>query len=101
MRTECIYMSCNYHLTSLSVFTVFQPYCSLHLHLQVSDNPYASGNIASKESAPGIIVASGTELSVSFNKTDEIVGGKGRNVVLHIKALEDETCTYHFVIMVF
>uniref|UniRef100_A0A8C4S1L2 Sortilin related VPS10 domain containing receptor 1 n=1 Tax=Erpetoichthys calabaricus TaxID=27687 RepID=A0A8C4S1L2_ERPCA len=42
------------------------PYCSLHLHLQVSDNPYASGNIASKESAPGIIVASGnvgTELS--------------------------------------
>ncbi|RXM29356.1 VPS10 domain-containing receptor SorCS1 [Acipenser ruthenus] len=36
------------------------PYCSLHLHLQVSDNPYASGNIASKESAPGIIVASGS-----------------------------------------
>ncbi|XP_064171151.1 VPS10 domain-containing receptor SorCS1 isoform X1 [Anguilla rostrata] len=35
------------------------PYCSLHLHLHVSDNPYTSGNIASKESAPGIIVASG------------------------------------------
>uniref|UniRef100_A0AAY4F0H1 PKD domain-containing protein n=1 Tax=Denticeps clupeoides TaxID=299321 RepID=A0AAY4F0H1_9TELE len=44
------------------------PYCSLHLHLQVSANPYTSGNIASKESAPGIIVASGsigTELSNS------------------------------------
>ncbi|XP_072512811.1 VPS10 domain-containing receptor SorCS1 isoform X2 [Salminus brasiliensis] len=36
------------------------PYCSLHLHLHVSANPYTSGNIASKESAPGIIVASGS-----------------------------------------
>ncbi|XP_066549190.1 VPS10 domain-containing receptor SorCS1 isoform X2 [Amia ocellicauda] len=36
------------------------PYCSLHLHLQVSDNPYTSGNIASKDSAPGIIVATGS-----------------------------------------
>ncbi|NXM85148.1 SORC1 protein, partial [Oenanthe oenanthe] len=42
------------------------PYCSLHLHLKVSDNPYTSGNIASRDTAPGIIVASGnigTELS--------------------------------------
>ncbi|XP_069386499.1 VPS10 domain-containing receptor SorCS1 isoform X2 [Paralichthys olivaceus] len=36
------------------------PYCSLHLHLQVSANPYTSGNIASRESTPGIIVASGS-----------------------------------------
>uniref|UniRef100_A0A8C7Y993 VPS10 domain-containing receptor SorCS2 n=1 Tax=Oryzias sinensis TaxID=183150 RepID=A0A8C7Y993_9TELE len=36
------------------------PYCSLHLHLHVSTNPYTSGNIASRESAPGIIVASGS-----------------------------------------
>eukprot|EP00062_Callorhinchus_milii_P017884 gi/632970748/ref/XP_007901820.1/ PREDICTED: VPS10 domain-containing receptor SorCS1-like [Callorhinchus milii] len=35
------------------------PYCSLNLHLKVAQNPYTSGNIASKESAPGIIVASG------------------------------------------
>ncbi|KAL2102387.1 hypothetical protein ACEWY4_001555 [Coilia grayii] len=44
------------------------PYCSLHLHLHVSANPYTSGNIASKESAPGIIMASGSigaELSSS------------------------------------
>ncbi|XP_059410587.1 VPS10 domain-containing receptor SorCS1 isoform X2 [Carassius carassius] len=44
------------------------PYCSLHLHLHVSANPYTSGNIASRESAPGIIVASGsigTELTSS------------------------------------
>ncbi|XP_029918697.1 VPS10 domain-containing receptor SorCS1 [Myripristis murdjan] len=36
------------------------PYCSLHLHLHVSANPYTSGNIASKDSAPGIIVTSGS-----------------------------------------
>ncbi|KAM3863124.1 VPS10 domain-containing receptor SorCS1-like [Diretmus argenteus] len=36
-----------------------QPYCSLHLHLHVSENPYTSGNIVSKDSAPGLIVASG------------------------------------------
>uniref|UniRef100_A0A1A8CCM2 Sortilin-related VPS10 domain containing receptor 1 n=1 Tax=Nothobranchius kadleci TaxID=1051664 RepID=A0A1A8CCM2_NOTKA len=36
-----------------------QPFCSLHLHLHVSENPYASGNIISKDTAPGIIVASG------------------------------------------
>uniref|UniRef100_A0A8C2K0A1 VPS10 domain-containing receptor SorCS2 n=1 Tax=Cyprinus carpio TaxID=7962 RepID=A0A8C2K0A1_CYPCA len=36
------------------------PYCSLHLHLHVSANPYTSGNIASRELAPGIIVASGS-----------------------------------------
>ncbi|KAJ6669087.1 hypothetical protein lerEdw1_007896 [Lerista edwardsae] len=44
------------------------PYCSLHLHLKVSENPYTSGNIASRDTAPGIIVASGnigTELSDS------------------------------------
>uniref|UniRef100_A0A803K046 PKD domain-containing protein n=1 Tax=Xenopus tropicalis TaxID=8364 RepID=A0A803K046_XENTR len=35
------------------------PYCSLHLHLKVSENPYTTGNIASRETAPGIIVASG------------------------------------------
>ncbi|XP_068183865.1 VPS10 domain-containing receptor SorCS1-like [Antennarius striatus] len=36
-----------------------QPYCSLHLHLHVSENPYTSGNVVSKDSAPGIIIASG------------------------------------------
>ncbi|XP_056265030.1 VPS10 domain-containing receptor SorCS1 [Pseudoliparis swirei] len=44
------------------------PYCSLHLHLHVSANPYTSGNIASRDTAPGIIVASGSigsELSSS------------------------------------
>ncbi|XP_014326425.1 VPS10 domain-containing receptor SorCS1-like isoform X1 [Xiphophorus maculatus] len=36
-----------------------EPYCSLHLHLHVSENPYASGNIVSKDTAPGVIIASG------------------------------------------
>ncbi|XP_078497303.1 VPS10 domain-containing receptor SorCS3-like [Lissotriton helveticus] len=42
------------------------PFCSLHLHLQVSENPYTSGSISSKATAPWLIVATGnigTELS--------------------------------------
>ncbi|XP_056147393.1 LOW QUALITY PROTEIN: VPS10 domain-containing receptor SorCS3 [Lampris incognitus] len=42
------------------------PLCSLHLHLEMSENPYTSGRISSKDSVPGIIVATGnigTELS--------------------------------------
>ncbi|XP_019735234.1 VPS10 domain-containing receptor SorCS1 isoform X6 [Hippocampus comes] len=44
----------------LPKYTLPKPYCSLHLHLHVSANPYTSGNIASRDSAPGIIVASGS-----------------------------------------
>uniref|UniRef100_A0A4W6D0J1 Sortilin related VPS10 domain containing receptor 3b n=1 Tax=Lates calcarifer TaxID=8187 RepID=A0A4W6D0J1_LATCA len=42
------------------------PFCSLHLHLEMVENPYTSGPITSKKSVPGIIVATGnigTELS--------------------------------------
>ncbi|KAM9793122.1 VPS10 domain-containing receptor SorCS3 [Neosynchiropus ocellatus] len=35
------------------------PFCSLHLQLQMSENPYLSGTIVTKRSAPGIIVATG------------------------------------------
>uniref|UniRef100_A0A4W2EDV3 VPS10 domain-containing receptor SorCS3 n=1 Tax=Bos indicus x Bos taurus TaxID=30522 RepID=A0A4W2EDV3_BOBOX len=35
------------------------PFCSLHLHLQISENPYSSGRISSKETAPGLVVATG------------------------------------------
>nr|XP_057942775.1 VPS10 domain-containing receptor SorCS3-like [Doryrhamphus excisus] len=35
------------------------PFCSLHLQLQTSENPYLSGAISTKSSAPGIIVATG------------------------------------------
>ncbi|KAM9490521.1 VPS10 domain-containing receptor SorCS3-like [Salvelinus alpinus] len=35
------------------------PFCSLHLQLQTSENPYLSGSISTKASAPGIIVATG------------------------------------------
>uniref|UniRef100_A0AAV2JPK1 PKD domain-containing protein n=1 Tax=Knipowitschia caucasica TaxID=637954 RepID=A0AAV2JPK1_KNICA len=44
------------------------PFCSLHLHLEMSENPYTSGPITSKKSVPGIIVATGnigSELSTS------------------------------------
>lgn len=40
---------------------LFQPFCSLHLHLQVSENPYTSGSISSKETVPGLLVATGTD----------------------------------------
>nr|KAF6425794.1 sortilin related VPS10 domain containing receptor 3 [Molossus molossus] len=36
------------------------PFCSLHLHLQTSENPYSSGRISSKATAPGLVVATGT-----------------------------------------
>lgn len=42
----------------LVCFTL-QPFCSLHLQLQMSENPYLSGSISTKSSAPGIIVATG------------------------------------------
>uniref|UniRef100_A0A8C6TQ09 Sortilin related VPS10 domain containing receptor 3b n=1 Tax=Neogobius melanostomus TaxID=47308 RepID=A0A8C6TQ09_9GOBI len=35
------------------------PFCSLHLHLEMSENPYTSGPVTSKKSVPGIIVATG------------------------------------------
>uniref|UniRef100_A0A8C5HWV7 VPS10 domain-containing receptor SorCS3-like n=1 Tax=Gouania willdenowi TaxID=441366 RepID=A0A8C5HWV7_GOUWI len=35
------------------------PFCSLHLHLEMSENPYTSGPITSKKAVPGIIVATG------------------------------------------
>ncbi|KAF7220419.1 VPS10 domain-containing receptor SorCS3 [Nothobranchius furzeri] len=44
------------------------PFCSLHLHLEMSENPYTSGPITSKKSVPGIIVGTGNigiELSSS------------------------------------
>ncbi|KAM9559065.1 VPS10 domain-containing receptor SorCS3-like isoform 4-T4 [Salvelinus alpinus] len=45
---------------------MYKPFCSLHLHLDMPVNPYLPGRIFSKDSAPGIIVATGnigTELS--------------------------------------
>ncbi|XP_030643264.1 VPS10 domain-containing receptor SorCS3 [Chanos chanos] len=44
------------------------PLCSLHLHLQMSENPYTPDSISTKDSAPGVIVATGNvgpELSYS------------------------------------
>ncbi|KAM6956470.1 VPS10 domain-containing receptor SorCS3 [Aplochiton taeniatus] len=57
------------------------PFCSLHLHLEMSENPYTSGRISSKDSAPGIVVATGnigTELS-STNLGMFITSDAGNN----------------------
>lgn len=47
-------------LEYLLVFFVRQPFCSLHLQLEMSENPYTSGPITSKKTVPGIIVATGS-----------------------------------------
>uniref|UniRef100_A0A8I3W028 VPS10 domain-containing receptor SorCS3 n=1 Tax=Callithrix jacchus TaxID=9483 RepID=A0A8I3W028_CALJA len=41
------------------IIELYEPFCSLHLHLQLSENPYSSGRISSKETAPGLVVATG------------------------------------------
>ncbi|XP_038677600.1 VPS10 domain-containing receptor SorCS1-like isoform X3 [Scyliorhinus canicula] len=51
------------------------PYCSLNLHLNVAQNPYTSGNIGSKDSAPGIIVASGNIGSELITDEESHSGG--------------------------
>ncbi|XP_043569021.1 VPS10 domain-containing receptor SorCS3-like isoform X1 [Chiloscyllium plagiosum] len=51
------------------------PYCSLNLHLNVAQNPYTSGNIGSKDSAPGIIVASGNIGSELITDEESHTGG--------------------------
>ncbi|KAG2462724.1 SORC1 protein, partial [Polypterus senegalus] len=56
------------------------PFCSLHLHLQASENPYTSGSISSKESAPGIIVATGNIGSeLSFNDVGMFISADSGN----------------------
>uniref|UniRef100_A0A5F8GHT5 Sortilin related VPS10 domain containing receptor 3 n=1 Tax=Monodelphis domestica TaxID=13616 RepID=A0A5F8GHT5_MONDO len=56
------------------------PFCSLHLHLQISENPYSSGRISSKDTAPGLVVATGnvgTELS--YTEVGMFVSSDGGN----------------------
>ncbi|RLW02308.1 hypothetical protein DV515_00007348 [Chloebia gouldiae] len=40
------------------------PFCSLHLRLQLSENPYTSGSISSKETAPGLLVATALNVRI-------------------------------------
>lgn len=39
--------------------SVAQPDCHLHLHLRWADNPYVSGTVHTKDSAPGLIMGAG------------------------------------------
>ncbi|KAG7463022.1 hypothetical protein MATL_G00190840 [Megalops atlanticus] len=56
------------------------PFCSLHLHLQMSENPYSSGSISSKSSAPGIIVATGNiGAELSYNNVGMYVSSDAGN----------------------
>ncbi|XP_032419731.1 VPS10 domain-containing receptor SorCS3 [Xiphophorus hellerii] len=56
------------------------PSCSLHLQLQLSENPYVSGTISTKSSAPGIIVATGNiGAELSYNNVGMFVSSDAGN----------------------
>ncbi|KAG7267824.1 hypothetical protein CRUP_017368, partial [Coryphaenoides rupestris] len=56
------------------------PFCSLHLQLQMSENPYLSGAISSKSSAPGIIVATGNiGAELSYNNVGMFISSDAGN----------------------
>ncbi|KAA0711034.1 VPS10 domain-containing receptor [Triplophysa tibetana] len=56
------------------------PSCSLHLHLQMSENPYTPDTISTKQSAPGIIVATGNiGPELSFSNTGMFISSDAGN----------------------
>ncbi|XP_051502906.1 VPS10 domain-containing receptor SorCS3-like [Myxocyprinus asiaticus] len=56
------------------------PSCSLHLHLQMSENPYIPDTISTKQSAPGIIVATGNiGPELSFSNTGMFISSDAGN----------------------
>uniref|UniRef100_A0A4W6CS98 Sortilin related VPS10 domain containing receptor 3 n=1 Tax=Lates calcarifer TaxID=8187 RepID=A0A4W6CS98_LATCA len=56
------------------------PFCSLHLQLQMSENPYLSGTISTKDSAPGIIVATGNiGAELSYNNVGMFISSDAGN----------------------
>uniref|UniRef100_A0A673NH13 VPS10 domain-containing receptor SorCS3-like n=1 Tax=Sinocyclocheilus rhinocerous TaxID=307959 RepID=A0A673NH13_9TELE len=61
-------------------FLSAQPFCSLHLQLQMSENPYLSGSISTKSSAPGVIVATGNIGSeLSYNNVAMFISSDAGN----------------------
>ncbi|CDQ64436.1 unnamed protein product [Oncorhynchus mykiss] len=64
---------------------LYEPFCSLHLQLQTSENPYLSGSISTKASAPGIIVATGNIGSeLSYNNVGMFISSDAGNNWRHI-----------------
>lgn len=53
----------------MTLWFVLQPNCHLHLHLRWADNPYVSGTVHTKDSAPGLIMGAGedTEYILTIN----------------------------------
>ncbi|XP_041426021.1 VPS10 domain-containing receptor SorCS3 [Xenopus laevis] len=65
--------------------TCLLPFCSLHFNLQMSENPYNSGSISSKGTAPWLIVASGNVGSeLSPTDTNMFISSDGGNTWKHI-----------------
>uniref|UniRef100_A0AAR2IGF1 PKD domain-containing protein n=1 Tax=Pygocentrus nattereri TaxID=42514 RepID=A0AAR2IGF1_PYGNA len=56
------------------------PFCSLHLQLQMSENPYLSGSITTKSPVPGVIVATGNIGSeLSYNNVGMFISSDAGN----------------------
>uniref|UniRef100_A0A8C5HSJ0 VPS10 domain-containing receptor SorCS3-like n=1 Tax=Gouania willdenowi TaxID=441366 RepID=A0A8C5HSJ0_GOUWI len=56
------------------------PFCSLHLQLQTSENPYLPGTISTKGSAPGVIVATGNiGAELSYNNVGMFISSDAGN----------------------
>ncbi|XP_016395297.1 VPS10 domain-containing receptor SorCS3-like [Sinocyclocheilus rhinocerous] len=63
-----------------SMIDLYEPFCSLHLQLQMSENPYLSGSISTKSSAPGVIVATGNIGSeLSYNNVAMFISSDAGN----------------------
>uniref|UniRef100_A0AAR2LUC1 VPS10 domain-containing receptor SorCS2 n=1 Tax=Pygocentrus nattereri TaxID=42514 RepID=A0AAR2LUC1_PYGNA len=60
--------------------TCKQPDCHLHLHLRWADNPYVSGTVHTKDSAPGLIMGAGNLGSqlVEYKEEMYITSDSGR-----------------------
>uniref|UniRef100_A0AAY4DML3 PKD domain-containing protein n=1 Tax=Denticeps clupeoides TaxID=299321 RepID=A0AAY4DML3_9TELE len=67
------------------------PSCSLHLHLQMSENPYTPDSISSKESVPGIIVATGNIGSeLSYQNVGMFISSDAGNTWRQVRIFEEE-----------
>lgn len=64
------------HVLTMALFSSEQPDCHLHLHLRWADNPYVSGTVHTKDSAPGLIMGAGRRWQEHPHLTESPLKGK-------------------------
>lgn len=62
-----------FFLTPVIFFFPYKPDCYLHLHLRWADNPYVSGTVHTKDTAPGLIMGAGKCMKL-FCKSWNVAG---------------------------